>query len=84
MAFDVAEGCSKLERIGLMYSCAHAYDWIEVDADMRLEELRECDLVLLDHPEEMPWLAKPQSGYLFSSSEIFRMFRVLYLEKTVV
>ena len=84
MAFDVVEGCSKLEKIGLMYSCGHAYDWTEVDADMRLEELRECDLVILDHPEEMPWFAKPQSRHLFSNSEIFQVFQILYLEKTVV
>ena len=70
--------------MGLLYSYDRAYDWKVVDADMRLKEPRKCDLVLSDHPEEMPWFAKPQFRYLFSAPGIFQVLIVLYLEKALL
>lgn len=67
--------------MGLLYSGGHACDWKVVDADMRLKEPRKCDLVLSDHLEEMPWFARPQSRYLFSTLGIFQGLIILYLQE---
>ena len=50
---------------------------------MRLEELRECDLVLWDHPAEMPWFAKAESRYLSGDLRTGQVPLILYLQAVV-
>ena len=50
---------------------------------MRLQELRECDLVLLDHPEERPWLARADSRCLSGELGTGQVLLILYLPTVV-